>query len=155
MIGLALGEVGVHKVQVAAQSRVEERRPVGRSCSATNKRGLQPPAGIGTAEVGDKFPDRTDRLGVERPDGHSESVKDPDLELAESVVAHLPVVGPLNKLRQLSHLGIGDALHRAVAVQVDGVRFTCLKGVLRHATHLEFISLSQVYLRFLQYIYVP
>jgi hypothetical protein len=78
VVRLALGEVRVHEVEVAAEAAVVERGAFGGGLAAADEGG-----GGRAAEVVDEFADRDHRVGVERADGDAEGVENADLQLLD------------------------------------------------------------------------
>jgi hypothetical protein len=84
MVGLSLGQVRIHEVEVAAQRTVEERCAFGARPAAADERRRRR-----AAEILEQAPDRDDRLRIERTDRDAESVEHADLELFERLGAQL------------------------------------------------------------------
>src|SRR5699024_1836651 len=99
VVGLPLGEVGVHEVQIAGQAAVEERRAFGGGLPAADQRGLRR-----SAQVLQQTADRDHRLCVERADRYPQSVQHADLELVQCLAAELIDAGLRDEVCQLVHL---------------------------------------------------
>lgn len=115
MARLALGQVGVHEVQVAGQGGVDEGGAIRRGAAPADER-----RGGGAAEVVHKSADGTDRWGVEGADRDSEGVEDADLELLDRFRAEVRVLGPRDEVGEALYLG--GVVHRGSSRLGEGSR---------------------------------
>src|SRR5699024_7473803 len=99
VVGLTLGQVGVHEVQVAGQSGVEEGRALGGGLPAADEGGLRC-----SAEVLQQAADGDHRLCVERADRYTQGVQHPDLELVQRFAAELIDAGFRDEVGQPVYL---------------------------------------------------
>jgi len=102
VVRFALGEVGVHEVEVAAERAVEECGPLGARAATADEGGTRR-----AAEVFDEAADRDDRLRVERTDRDAEGVEHADLELFEGRRAEFIERRASDEIGEILHFGHG------------------------------------------------